>query len=75
MNDSSKQTSQPSRLGQALDTPDLWVIVRSRTRSGGGLPFGLWRRLSEGDEQVLRKYSIAIPDTENLSPWLFFHHG
>ncbi len=24
---------------------------RSRTRSGGGLPFGLWRRLSEGDGQ------------------------
>ena len=33
----------------------------SRTRSGGGLPFGLWRRLSEGDGQVLRmKYGIAI---------------
>ena len=25
----------------------------SRTRLGGGLPFGLWRRLSEGDGQVL----------------------
>ncbi len=27
----------------------------SRVRSGDGLPFGLWRRLSEGDGQVLRK--------------------
>ena len=25
----------------------------SRARSSGGLPFGLWRRLSEGDGQVL----------------------
>ena len=33
----------------------------SRTRSGGGLPFGLWRRLSEGDGQVLRKRNTALP--------------
>ncbi len=26
---------------------------RSRTRAGGGHPFGLWRRLSKGDGQVL----------------------
>ena len=31
----------------------------SRTRLGGGLPFGLWRRLFEGDGQVLRKKFVS----------------